>query len=136
MAIPMSTLDVRKLDSRILVIDDESMILDTVKMILEDLGCVVDTASDPLDGIERAIAGCYDLVITDIRMPVRDGSEVIEAVLAVKPRTRMLVMTAWPDDPRAARALKSGAIGLLKKPFEVSSVLSFLARDQGSVTTD
>lgn len=124
------------MNHHILVIDDEIMILETIKMILEDLGCSVDTASDPLDGIEQAIAGSYDLVITDIRMPVLDGSEVIDAVLAAKPQTRMLVMTAWPDDPRAIRALESGAIGLLKKPFQVSSVLSFLDRDQGLVTMD
>jgi DNA-binding NtrC family response regulator len=115
------------LGKRILAIDDEEMILDAIKIIFEDMGYSVDTFSDPVKGTEEAIANDYDLVLTDIRMPSRNGAEIVEAVLAKKPATRMLVITAHPNDPLAERAIKAGAVGLLKKPFEIAKILDFLA---------
>ena len=56
-----------------------------------------------------------------------NGAEVTEAVLARKPGARILVITAYPNDPLAERAIKAGAVGLLKKPFEIAKILDFLA---------
>ena len=69
----------------ILVIDDETMILDAIKIIFEDMGYSVQTTSDPVQGTDEAIAGNFDLILTDVRMPARNGAEVTEAVLARKP---------------------------------------------------
>jgi DNA-binding NtrC family response regulator len=110
----------------ILAIDDEEMILDAIKIIFEDMGYSVDTTSDPVKGTEDALAKDYDLVLTDIRMPARNGAEVVEAVLQKKPGTRILVITAYPNDPLAERAIKAGAVGLLRKPFEIAKILEFL----------
>jgi len=110
----------------ILAIDDEEMILDAIKIIFEDMGYTVHTNSDPVKGTEDALANDYDLVLTDIRMPGRNGAEIVEAVLAKKPGTRILVITAYPNDPLAERAIKAGAVGLLKKPFEIAKILDFL----------
>jgi DNA-binding NtrC family response regulator len=111
----------------ILVIDDETMILDAIKIIFEDMGYIVHTTSDPIQGTEAAIAGDFDLILTDVRMPLRNGAEVTEAVRAKKPLARILVITAYPNDPLAERAIKAGAVGLLKKPFEIAKILDFLA---------
>jgi DNA-binding NtrC family response regulator len=111
---------------RILVIDDEEMILDAIKIIFEDMGYSVQTTSDPVKGTEDALASDYDLVLTDIRMPSRNGAEIVEAVLEKKPATRILVITAYPNDPLAERAIKAGAVGLLRKPFEIAKILDFL----------
>lgn len=110
----------------ILVIDDETMILDAIKIIFEDMGYTVRTSSDPVEGTEEALRKDYDLVLTDIRMPVRNGAEITEAILAKKPEARILVITAYPSDPLAERAIKAGAVGLLKKPFEIGKILDFL----------
>ena len=110
----------------ILVIDDETMILDAIKIIFEDMGYHVHTTSDPLQGTEEAIAGDFDLIITDVRMPARDGAQVTEAVLARKPKARILVITAYPKDPLAEQAIRAGAVGLLRKPFEIAKILEFL----------
>jgi CheY-like chemotaxis protein len=110
----------------ILVIDDETMILDAIKIIFEDMGYSVHTVSDPVEGTEEALRKDYDLVLTDIRMPVRNGAEITEAILAKKPAARVLVITAYPGDPLAERAVKAGAVGLLKKPFEIGKILDFL----------
>jgi len=110
----------------ILVIDDETMILDAIKIIFEDMGYIVETTPDPAAGTELAITRDFDLVLTDLRMPARNGAEVTEAVIAKKPSTRILVITAYPNDPLAERAIKAGAVGLLKKPFEIAKILAFL----------
>jgi CheY-like chemotaxis protein len=99
----------------ILVIDDETLILDAIKIIFEDMGYEVETVSD------------FDLILTDIRMPGRNGAEITEAVLAKKPKARILCITAYPNDPVAERAVNAGAVGLLKKPFEIAKILDFLA---------
>jgi len=111
---------------RILVIDDEEMILDAIKIIFEDMGYSVTTNADPVKGTEDALANDYDLVLTDIRMPARNGAEIVETVLGQKPATRILVITAYPNDPLAERAIKAGAVGLLRKPFEIAKILDFL----------
>jgi DNA-binding NtrC family response regulator len=110
----------------ILVIDDETMILDAIKIIFEDMGYNVETTADPVHGTEVALAGEFDLILTDVRMPARNGAEVTEAVLAGKPAARVLVITAYPNDPLAERAIRAGAVGLLKKPFEIAKILDFL----------
>jgi DNA-binding NtrC family response regulator len=110
----------------ILVIDDETMILDAIKIIFEDMGYSVQTTPDPIKGTETAIEQEFDLILTDIRMPSRNGAEITEAVLAKKPNARILVITAYPNDPLAERAIKAGAVGLLKKPFEIAKILDFL----------
>jgi DNA-binding NtrC family response regulator len=110
----------------ILVIDDETMILDAIKIIFEDMGYTVNVFSDPVEGTVEALRADYDLVLTDIRMPKRNGAEITEAILARKPTARVLVTTAYPGDPLAERAVKAGAVGLLKKPFEIGKILDFL----------
>jgi len=110
----------------ILVIDDETMILEAIKIIFEDMGYSVHTTSDPLKGTEEAIHGTYDLILTDIRMPQRNGAEITEAVRAARPDARILVITAFPNDALAERALAAGAVGLLRKPFEIARILDFL----------
>jgi DNA-binding NtrC family response regulator len=110
----------------ILVIDDDAMILEAVKIIFEDMGYSVQTTSDPILGTDEATTRDYDLIITDVRMAARSGAEVVEAVRARKPAARVLVITAFPGDPLAERAIRAGAIGLLKKPFEIAKILEFL----------
>ena len=111
---------------RILVIDDEEMNLAAIRIILEDSGHEISTRSDPVAGIEDALTQDFDLVLTDVRMPVRNGAEVVEAILAKKPAARVLVISAYSSDPLVDRALKAGALGFLQKPFEIAKILDYL----------
>jgi CheY-like chemotaxis protein len=111
----------------ILVIDDQDMILDAIKIIFGDMGYEVTTTSDPVKGTDEALSRDFDLILTDIRMPGRNGAEIAETVLATKPTARILCITAYPNDPLAERAIKAGAVGLLRKPFEIAKILEFLA---------
>ena len=111
---------------RVLVIDDEEMNLNVLKLILEDMGYDVCTFSDPFKGEEEALRSDYDLVITDLRMPGKNGAEVTENILNAKPHAKVLILTAYSTDRLAQRALDAGALSLLKKPFEIAKILDFL----------
>lgn len=111
---------------KVLVIDDEQMVLDAIETILEEMGYDVECFSDSVAGQESATGDDYDLILTDIHMPVRNGAELTEAILNEKPDARILVITAHPHDPLAKRALDAGAKALVKKPFDIGKILEHL----------
>jgi CheY-like chemotaxis protein len=111
---------------RILVIDDEEMIVDVISVILGDMGYDVNGFRYSADGEKEALKSDYDLILIDVRMPEKNGAEVTEAILEGKPDAKILIITAYPTDPLAKRALDAGAVGLLKKPFEVAKILDYL----------
>lgn len=114
------------MDKRVLVIDDEKLILDAVEIILEDFGYHVECSRNPFEGERQAIENHYDLILVDIHMPDRNGAEVTEAILKARPDAIVLILTGNPTHPLAKKALDAGAKALLKKPFEISKVLDFL----------
>ncbi len=111
---------------RILVIDDEEMIVDVISVILSDMGYEVNGFQHSGDGEKEALANHYDLILVDLRMPDRNGAEVTRAILEGRPQAKILIITAYPTDPLAKKALDAGAVGLLKKPFEVAKILDYL----------
>ncbi len=111
---------------KILVIDDEEMIVDVLKVILEDLGHQVSGFQNSQEGEKAAIANDYDLILVDVRIPEKNGVEVTQSILKAKPEARILIITAYPTDPLAESALNEGAMALVKKPFDVGKILDFL----------
>lgn len=113
---------------RILVVDDEEMILKTIKLILEDMGYSVTCFSDPDEGEKKALQNDYDVIILDLRMPKKNGAELTKSIIEAKPESKILILTAYPTDPLAKKALEAGALSLLKKPFEISKILDFIEK--------
>jgi DNA-binding response OmpR family regulator len=101
---------------RILVIDDETMILDAIKIIFEDLGYMVKVFSDSKAGMDEAVRNDYDLILVDVRMHGMNGAEVTEHIRKTKAEAKILIITAYPTDPLAACALKAGASDYQKSP--------------------
>ena len=114
---------------RILIIDDETQVLGAIEMILSTLGYEVRTESDGVCGERAAIENEYDLILTDLHMPVRNGAEITVAVRSARADARILVITGYPSDPLAQAALAAGAMGILRKPFEVARILAYLEED-------
>ena len=114
---------------KVLAIDDEPMILTTVKVIMEDMGYPVTTTSDFVEGEREAINGDYSLILCDLRMPEKNGAEVTKTIMTARPDARILIITAFPGDPLAAEAIDAGAIGMLRKPFEISKILEVLTSE-------
>jgi len=110
----------------ILVIDDEAIIVDGIKIIMEAMGYHVKGMTDSAKGEKEAVENDYDLILIDLRMPGKNGAEVTEGIIKVKPDVKILIITAYPADPLAQRALDAGARSLLRKPFEVEKILDFI----------
>lgn len=111
---------------KILIIDDEEMMVDVMKVILEDMGHQVTGIFQSLAGEKEAIENDYDLILLDVRMPEKNGAEVAHTILEVKPEAKILIITGYPTDPLAGKALNEGAVALMKKPFDMGKILYFL----------
>ena len=83
--------------STVLVIDDEKIVLDIVKIALMKFGLDVQTAADGRQGIEKFDEGSFDVVITDIRMPVIDGNQVADHIRSSQREwTPIIAISATP----------------------------------------
>ena len=111
---------------KILMIDDDEMIRDSVEMIFSDFGIEVKTCGDPDQGVASALETDFDLILCDMRMPGLNGAQAVAKIIEAKPKARIMILTAFPGDPLVQKAMASGAIGLMKKPFEVAKLLDLL----------
>ena len=109
---------------RILLVDDEPRIIDFVSRGLRREGFAVDTAADGKQGLERALAERYDLVILDLLMPGLDGVSVLRGILAHKPDQPVVVLSALSDIRSKVDCLELGADDYLAKPFSFSELLA------------
>ena len=107
---------------RVLIIDDDASARDVLAGLLEAEGCVVDTAEDGPSGIEKALAGDYDLIFMDSRIPGCQADEAIERIIAEKMGQRLVITTASPDDESVQRALECGALACVSKPLGIEDV--------------
>ena len=107
----------------ILVIDDERGIRNTLTEILEYEKFTVETAEDGDDGLKKAISKDYDVILCDIKMPKRDGMEVLEAVQLKKPDIPFVVITGHGTVDTAVEALKKGAYDFIEKPLDLNRLL-------------
>jgi len=102
---------------KILAIDDEQIVLDSIKKILNTEGYETDVFLQAGAGIYQAITKDYDLVITDIRMPDIDGLQVLRDIRRFKPHMPILIITGYATINNAVMAMKFGAIDYIEKPF-------------------
>jgi DNA-binding response OmpR family regulator len=107
---------------RVLVIDDEASARDLLVRSLEAEGCLVDTAEDGPSGIEKALAGDYDLIFMDDSLPGCRADEATERIIAQKLGQKIVITTATPDDESVHRALERGAVAWVSKPFASEDV--------------
>ncbi len=110
---------------RILIADDEELIRDTICDVLTNAGAFVDTAVDGREAIERIEACRYDMVLSDIKMPFRNGYDVFSAAKARHPDTAVILITGFGYDPghSIVRANPQGLAAVLFKPFKVAQLL-------------
>ncbi len=102
---------------KVLVIDDEQIILDSVKKILSAEDFQIDPAISSRDGLERAMSRDYDLVLTDIRMPEIGGMRILRDIKRSKPALPVVIFTGYATVQSAVQAMKLGASDYIEKPF-------------------
>jgi two-component system, NtrC family, response regulator PilR len=109
--------------ARILVIDDDPVILKVISDILKTVDYEVSTAPDGKSGIKRLEADNYDLVITDLMMPGVGGMEVLDHVLNNSPKTMCIILTGYGTIKSSVEAIKNGAFDYITKPVTASELL-------------
>jgi DNA-binding NtrC family response regulator len=102
---------------KVLVIDDEQIVLDSVKKILSQENFHVDTAISSRRGLDLAIQKNYDIVLTDIRMPEIGGMRVLRDIKRTKPSCPVMIITGFATVQSAVQAMKLGATEYIEKPF-------------------
>ncbi|MCB9849461.1 MAG: response regulator [Phycisphaerales bacterium] len=110
---------------RILVVDDEDVIRETVGDVLRGCGCEIQEASNGAEGIARIGESDFDLVLSDIKMPEHSGYEVFAAAKERNKDCPVILMTGFGYDPNHSivRARREGLAAVLFKPFKVEQLL-------------
>ena len=120
---------------KILVIEDEKLLAQSIRAVLEQKGYAVDTVYDGVTGAEYAKLGIYDLLILDVMLPGLDGFGVARAVRAARCATPILMLTARSGIEDRVTGLNAGADYYLTKPFDTRELLACvgaLLRRQGA----
>jgi DNA-binding NtrC family response regulator len=112
----------------VLVIDDESGILDTLRILLRNEGFEVTTAQGGKAGLEQIRAGAHDIVLTDVRMPQVSGIDILTAAREQDAMTPVILMTAQASLQSAIQAVNSGAFYYIQKPFRNDELVAILRR--------
>lgn len=119
---------------KILVIEDEKLLAQSIRAVLEQKGFTVETVCDGETGMEYAQLGIYDLLILDVMMPGMDGFQVAQALRASRCNTPILMLTARSGIDDRIQGLNAGADYYLTKPFDTRELLACvgaLLRRQG-----
>lgn len=124
--------------AKILIIDDERAIRNTLREILEYEDYVVEDIDNGVDGLQLIEKNDYDLVLCDIKMNRMDGMEVLTEGLAVKPDLPFIMISGHGTVETAVEASKKGAFDFISKPPDLNRLLITVrnALDRGSLVTE
>ena len=103
---------------RILIVEDHAIVRLGIKRLLHDLPggpILVDEAENGHQALERISAGAYDLVLLDLSLPGRNGLDLLKQMRRQQPKLTVLVLSMYPEEQYAVRALRGGAAGYLNK---------------------
>ena len=124
---------------RILIVDDDTEIRDLLEFDIASSGYFVDTASDGMEGLNKALNNKYDLILLDVMMPKMNGFEVCKNIRQAKNNVPILMLTAKGTIGDKTSGFDSGADDYLVKPFDIQEVLLrirvLLRRNQPQVET-
>jgi len=110
--------------ARILVVDDEETIRESMSELLEHAGYAVDTAENGKEGVEKSFKNFYNLALVDIRLPDMSGIALLTAMRETTPKMVKLIVTGYPLLENAIEAVNKGADGYIVKPFKTEQLLS------------
>ena len=124
---------------RILIVEDEVRLAETLRQLLEDQRYQADTVYDGADGVDYGLAGQYDLIILDVMLPKVDGFQVAQRLRAAHVSTPILMLTARDEVGDKISGLDCGADDSMTKPFDTGELMArvrALTRRQGEVLND
>jgi DNA-binding NtrC family response regulator len=108
---------------KILIIDDERSIRNSLKEILEDEGYDVDVAEHGQQGVEMVEKEKYDVIFCDIKMPVMDGVEALKKLVSMGIDSAVVMISGHADLATAVDCIKNGAFDFIEKPLDLNRIL-------------
>ena len=124
---------------RILIVEDEKRLAETLCQLMEEQRYQVDVVYDGADGLDYGLSGAYDLILLDIMLPKLDGFQVARQLRSARVSTPILMLTARDDVSDKISGLDCGADDYMTKPFDSGELLArvrALTRRQGEVLSD
>ncbi|MBO3762318.1 response regulator [Ciceribacter sp. L1K23] len=121
------------MSAHILTVDDSASVRMTTKIALSNAGYRVTEAVDGLDGLNKAKADSYDLIVTDLNMPNMNGLQMIEALRQSPAHmgVPIIFLTTESDADMKSRAKAAGATGWITKPFDPESLVKIARKVLG-----
>lgn len=113
---------------RVLTVDDEQVVVESIRRVLTEEGYEVATSTSARGGLELLRKEPFDLLLLDIKMPEMDGIEVLKAARDISPETEVLIVTGYATIDTAVEAIKLGAFDYLEKPVSPPQLLVATAR--------
>ena len=107
---------------KILVVDDEAVMRDTISDWLEEKGYNAISVCSGMEAIEKVKTESFNAAFVDLKMPGLDGIEVLRAMKRINPDISVIIMTAYATIETAIKAMKEGAYNYLVKPFSLDEV--------------
>jgi DNA-binding NtrC family response regulator len=114
--------------AKVLVVDDDPGILDTLTDVLAASGYDAVMAASGREAIEKARATAFDLILMDIQMPDLNGVQTLHALRMADPRVAVIMMTAYTRDELVAESERMTGFGVLSKPLDLERLLPLVER--------
>lgn len=119
---------------RIMVIDDEKIVLDMTRMHLRKEGFEVETFLSAAPALERLAQERFDVVVTDLKMKGIDGMEVLRTIKQSHPGVQVIMITAFAHLNTAMEALRGEVHDFFPKPFKIKDLITSIHRALGRVS--
>ncbi len=113
---------------RVLVVDDDKVLQDSVRQALEYHHFLVDVADNGKQALNQVIKNDYDLVVMDVNMPEMDGIQALTEIKKYDPSIIVLILTAYSNVSDAVKVVKEGAYNYLEKPITSENLVSLIKR--------
>jgi formate/nitrite transporter len=108
---------------KMLIIDDEEIVLRSCRKIFEAEGFEVVTTTSPQEGLRLVTESSFDVILVDWMMPGFDGMDIVEEIDRRSPNSAMVMITGYPTVGRATEAMKRGAMDYVAKPFRPEEII-------------
>ena len=106
----------------ILIVEDETIMRESLRDWLTEGGYHVEIAKDGEEGLKAIAEQDFDVVLLDLKLPGKDGIQVLREARALRPQLKVIIITAYPSVPTAIQAMKGGAVDYLPKPIDLNDL--------------
>lgn len=120
----------------ILIVEDEAVMRESLRDWLTESGYLVETAEQGEEALQRIGEQDFGVLILDLRLPGKNGLEVLREAKAQRPQLKGIIITAYPSIETAVEAMKMGAIDYLPKPFSLDALEQLIQQTLGPVQVE